>query len=78
MRAPRRIPFGFEALLVLIEDAQERLRFQFPECAIAEMMNEAILGGKNTVARFSDPEREIVVLEHADLEVHIEAADFVP
>src|SRR5260370_29949103 len=78
MRTPGDVPFGFEALFVLIEDAQDVLGFQLGERPVPEVMNEAVFGGDDAVARVAYAPGKIAILERADLEALGAAADFIP
>ena len=72
MRAPGNIPFGFETLLVLIEDSQDGLGFQLGERPVPEVVNEAVLRRDDAVAGLPHAHGKIVILERAHLEAIVQ------
>src|SRR5271169_3607252 len=78
VRDPGLIPFFLEAAAIGFEDAVVGLGGELRERSLAEVVDEAVLGGEDAEAGLADAEREIVVLEHADLVARVHFTDAVP
>ncbi|MGH2686089.1 MAG: hypothetical protein ACRDJP_11545, partial [Actinomycetota bacterium] len=75
MRAPGLVPFLLEPPPILLEQSLIGIIVHLLEGGASPVMDEDVLRAHDPIPRPPDPKREVIVLEHADLEPFIESAD---